>query len=935
MNQVFIQQVCTYIKESLEEVCDASLLTELCQHWPALTTGLPGELTYKDLAPVNKFIKGQRSKVKKERYQRAFQQILLYLSNYGQHRLPENEHNVVTDKQTQWLERVSTQCARSQALAQWYQKEKHVFLESNEPPTHAFVVIAFALEVAPLSLAHLTEVLNKPELVTAISSNASAPPHPVSIVITHQRTMDQEEALRYRTHYALTPFLYRLLEKFEPQRLSKKALLADINHALRETSLSFRSPLDFKAVTECHWLRLHALPPFLLQDFAIPERHVTKHLTFDVRAQKPPRLVQGSFEDTWPHEKTLYSLMRTVSNLPALRKAVTSLPEPELNEHNVIPFYLYQYTLERIIDGGLMKKNLSHATIYRYTRLKIHLAQLPLTYEDALDEERLNQWAKHVYDQVPAGDTKDHMRKFFCFLSEQSLTEQLDMSLFTSPSRPPAVNAFCIGANAFRDVLNDLLTLPECSHTERLMCAVAAILSFHGMLRRGEILRLRYQDLIKSPKLNGQYFEIIVTETEEGKPKNGKNRRVSVCLPEDQAQLVHKLLEMKQGTLGNKPLIALDGETMPTRAHRYLMPISETLKVRFGQRTVFHHLRHSGARVMYEQLLRFAYKRLSHHIDETDDMSFLLNVDTVKIRFAYWLQNFEFSALNGSALFDEFCRQIGHSLYATTRFSYLHDMDWVPEILFGDERGYTHAELRFLFGLSPTSNDVARLIKNLDLSVYSQSLTERRRDPVRLSQNAVIKAMFKQRPSLLTPDYRESLTDLWEYSQTPERFYRHCEQHCVLDPQYHLSFQTLSALLKSSPTAWKKSIKSKAHIALECIDTSGLNQPKPHFILRASSQAQIQALAALLNHTELGAFSIKLTHHLNKNHRGAPKAYLRESQRLFGKLKLGHHLSSTRLRKGRSHIVLECYHPWITNEAGRQQALDEMKTLTLLLSTYR
>ncbi|MGR5414456.1 hypothetical protein ACPV52_17100 [Vibrio astriarenae] len=931
MNLDLIEQVRAYHQDTFGEHIETAPLKAIIAQWPALSRGLSHQIKNEDLAPIRLLIRRQLTKAKRESHQRAFQHLLIYLSERGLYQLPKMEAHLVKSQQTRWLERVYSQSGRCYELNQWYQACKARFLKTRETPSFAFVALAFSLEVAPVSLTHLTRLLAKREVHRPAKTECEPT---LSITLIHHRKLDTEEALRYRTRYALTPFVYCLLESVPTTRLSETQLLKQINLKLEDTSLFFQSPCDYKAVTECLWVSQYALPSTLLLDLSTPERHVSPYAHLKQPTMILPELKTTPPSEKWPHESSLYPLMRQEPNLNLLREKVRARKPSPLHDTNIVVYFLDKYTQALILDGGPVKPNLSHTTIYRYTSLKKHLIDYPLAYHDALEEDTLNQWAQTVYKALPTGDVQSHMRKFFYFLAEQSLTEQLDLSHFVIPTRPPSVNAFCIKPNEFAFVLVDLLTQANTSWTERLLRAVGAILSFHGMLRRGEILRLRLKDILSSNKLDGQYFELIVRETDEGGTKSGKPRWVSICLPAEQARLVHRLLKLKKGEPNTQPLIALPNESLSIRANRYLLPISESLKARFGQGVVFHHLRHSGARVLYEQLLRLAYERLITRSDEYDDHAFLLQTDTVHIRFHYWLEKFEFSSLNGSALFDVLGSQIGHALYATTRFSYLHDIDWLPEILFGDERAYSHSELRYLFGLSPNSNDIARLIKNLNLCVYSQSLTERRRDPVKLSQKAVIAAMLKYKPNDTVPGYREPLEHLWEYSQAPEGFYHHCELSCVLDSQHRLSYQTLSALLKCSPQHRDKSLKPVATTAFDDIDMKGLNETKPYFTLRAYTKSQIQALAALVTSTELGAFSIKLTHHLNKSHRSLPKECLKESQRLFGKLKLGHYISDTRLRKSKSHIALTCYHPWITDEKCSQQACQEMKSLATLLHTY-
>jgi len=400
------------------------------------------------------------------------------------------------------------------------------------------------------------------------------------------------------------------------------------------------------------------------------------------------------------------------------------------------------------------------------------------------------------------------VRYFFAFLASQPLTENLDLTLFSLPYEPPAVSAFRISPNELDALIRTLLNTPQSSLLTRLFQAVTASLAFHAMLRRGEVLRLRLKDIHPLPYLNDQCFHLTITTTEEGRPKGGKQRDVSVCLPPDQSELLRQLLELKSGEPDISPVIGLHSETIAQRTERYLQPVSRVLKQLFGAQTRFHHLRHSGAHVFDVQLLRLAYDNLlSPSLYYIDDNHFVYEMSTVNARLTYWLEGRAFLTVNPAILFDELCRQLAHEYYATTRWSYLHDIAWLPEIMEKGEMAYSHAELRYILNLSPGSNDISRRIKALNPNVYSLSVEERKQDPVFINQQLLINALSHTHGEEEKNTHELSLHDEWVETAIYPGLYSMCERRSLFGIKPHLSFESLSTLARlSSGIKWRKGL---------------------------------------------------------------------------------------------------------------------------------
>lgn len=104
---------------------------------------------------------------------------------------------------------------------------------------------------------------------------------------------------------------------------------------------------------------------------------------------------------------------------------------------------------------------------------------------------------------------------------------------------------------------------------------------------------------------------------------------------------------------------------------------------------------------MYLQGLSLACE---FHDHSTPDLytKTMLTKEVCEARFEFWLQNNDFSQMNDGILLDVIGAQLGHSHYATTRLSYLHGIEWLPEF-FTPKREYSIKQLHTLIGKHRTS----------------------------------------------------------------------------------------------------------------------------------------------------------------------------------------------------------------------------------------
>ncbi len=213
-------------------------------------------------------------------------------------------------------------------------------------------------------------------------------------------------------------------------------------------------------------------------------------------------------------------------------------------------------------------------------------------------------------------------------------------------------------------------------------------------------MRLRIQDVVVISAHKHQ-FRLHITETPEGKTKNGQSRYVHVVMPSASANLLIALLKIKQTCPKDAPLLGFIGESESSRQLHYLYPATQVLKALYGNQVRFHHLRHSGAHLLYLQGLSLACGYYDYSASDFCTIEMLAK-EVCEARFEFWLQNNDFSQMNDGILLDVIGAQLGHSHYATTRLSYLHGIEWLPEF-FAPKREYSIKQLHTLIGKYKTN----------------------------------------------------------------------------------------------------------------------------------------------------------------------------------------------------------------------------------------
>lgn len=680
---------------------------------------------------------------KQRHYKQALNDILFYLQDACHWRLPEQEQVAIRDTEYGWFESIAKQSQKAHQIFENFQQQKKQYFVDRGTLSPAFIALMIGFEIAPLSLSHIGCILND---ITSITSERPIP----RLRLTHQNTSKDE--LRV-THYHLPLTSYRLLSDYYAQpskHISEFMLFKQLSKWLVDHGLSQATRAEWSKRFQITWYLHHYLPPILLKDLANPERHVSLPLniqssrhqlseiyTIDWDANWFMGAIQSKNKHAWPHKLLLKS--HASQKKPPL--------PPRWDANNLLPRLLYDYTQQLLTHGGVKKSTLAVSSIIKYTQLEHILNLYPLTYAQAIDEASVNLWAKNIFDSLNGDALRQTFFYFLRFLSHQEQTDSIDLTLFTMPTTAPSVSAGRLDLIELDTLIQALITQNTTHPLRSLFTVIAALLGYFGMLRRGEVLRLRCQDVQFVPKTG--LLTLFIANTKEGRTKSGLSRTVYTTIPSPYRKLFQVIKAIKEGTSLDCPLIGFDDEKYHSRQLYYLLPITRALKILFGTHMHFHHLRHSGVHVFMIQMLHFVSRTPENERGNTPLECEVLSQKSICTRFEYWLEGRSPDEANDGIFFDEVCKQIGHTNYATTRWSYLHDIDWLLPIISTEHRPYTlrsysHSELRYLLGLSSTSHNLARKLKTLRSNITYKMLGDKRIQPIQLTNSQLRSAIFGQ-----------------------------------------------------------------------------------------------------------------------------------------------------------------------------------------------
>ena len=680
---------------------------------------------------------------KKRAYRLALDGVLFYLGSACQWQVPEKIESAIKDANNKWFEDIAKGSAQAQRIFSHYTDEKQHFIKTRTPLTPCFMALVLGYDVAPLSLTHITAILNNPDSIT---NEAPCP----RLRVNHITSGSDEQRV---THYHLPLMTYRILKDYYAQSLeliSTKALCTSLTQYLHSHGLPNTNEFLWPKLFQISWYLRFKLPPIFIQDLAYPERHIASP-----RNAIPSSLIAGEiyaidWKANWFDSQSLSTEKINWRHTKLLKNIQNPniVATPALDATNILPRLLFDFTKDYIIHGGPQKSTLAKGTISTYTALKKVLKPYSLSYSDAISEQGVNTWAKTVYDSIHSNNVKATFYRFLRFLSYQEHTDTLDLSSFSSPLAPLSVNPARLNTDEC-DLLIKTLINNQTNHPLRsLFCAIAALLGFYAMLRRGEVLRLRRKDIRFKPKTG--LITITVTNTSEGNTKSNTTRKVYTTLPKQYRQLFISLFKIKDNTTREQPLLGFKGEKYHSRQLYYLLPVSRALRFLFGRHLNFHHLRHSGVHLFMLQILHALNNTPDEQRGETSLIQEALSRSSVATRFDYWLEGRAVCEVNEAIFLDQMGLQIGHVHYSTTRWSYLHDIDWLLPIVSrahapNISHKYTHSELRYLLGLNPQSNDLSRILLRLSPEYASQTLKQKQSQPVKLCDDTIRKFIFEKK----------------------------------------------------------------------------------------------------------------------------------------------------------------------------------------------
>ncbi|WP_165725297.1 site-specific integrase [Pseudoalteromonas sp. SA25] len=677
---------------------------------------------------------------KRQVYREALEGVLFYLGNECQWQLPEAVKEKVTDANHQYFEELAKGSAHAQQIFACYQQHKTHFFDTRTSLTPCFIALMIGFEIAPFSLTHICAILNNHDSIT------NEVPNP-RLAITHNACGGDDPRV---THYHIPVVCHQLLHDYYAQSLKQlcpQTLYTSLTQWLQTEGLSRVQESEWFKHFQVSWYIRFQLPPIFIKDLAYPERHVGLPQNITESVLKATDIYDIDWDTTWfeslkksrtkthwPHE----ILLKNIENLDVVEY-------PPLDATNILPRMLFDYTKQLIVYGGVKKAELALGSIRNYTSLKSRVEPFPLSYADAIAKETVNSWAQAVYKSIDSNAVKIKFYTFLRFLSYQEQTDSLDLSHFESPIMPPSVSAARLSVDEC-DLLIEALINKGIHHPFRnLFCVIAALLGFYAMLRRGEILRLRRKDIRFKPSTG--LLTVTVTNTAEGNTKSDTPRKVHTTLPKQYRQLFIYLFEVKKNSPREQPLLGFEGEKYHSRQLYYLLPVSRALRCLFGTHINFHHLRHSGVHIFMLQTLHCLNSTPDNQRGKTSLELEILSSESVAIRFDYWFEGRTVREVNDAIFLDEMGTQIGHIYYGTTRWSYLHDIDWLLPIIspahcMYTRHGRTHSEVCYLLGLKPNSNDLSRILLKLSPEYARKTRVEKRCQHIFLSDYELKEAMF-------------------------------------------------------------------------------------------------------------------------------------------------------------------------------------------------
>ena len=747
-------------------------------------------LSKTDLKQINQAI----SNIQMERQRllnRARDQVLQYLYDVCDWTLPLKQEERYKDSALEWMREIQAFNGNASTLLREYLLQRQLFMKK---PYHSlsWLLAVLYVEVAPLPLSYWLAVLCHTDPIEFFEGQFTLKvPHVTPIAAFANKTQPSF------TRLPLPLFPYRLLKQHliqQKQSLTIDTLRKELDNmfSVKPYELSSRSAANWQRTFQSLWHHHYQVPVELLRDISDPQRHVAmltapqiNNLSTEIKnniyqaiifpaAENIAGITSNSNKQHWPHKELIKYHKRK-------NKASSAPPSvPIWDQDNVVPKLLYHFCESLFNEGGIKRDKLPANTIDRYSNFYNDLP--PLSYQAASSPDELITWVQLTFTKLnPKESQAARFYQFLRSVSQQPLTDHLDLGQFEKPDSPIRVDPFRLSVSQLHQVIEHLLSSNNGHALQRLFASVAALLGFYGALRRGEVLRLRVCD-IRQVNPHKNRFQLTITGTLEGKTKNRKTRHLYVVMPDVAAKLVRIVIKMHAKSELSQPLLALCGESMASRASHYLYPVTKVLKGMFGQHVRFHHLRHSGIELTYLQGLHLAYERDNDHIAallNDKAMEAMLSKQNCLARFGFWLEERDFSEVNDSLLFDVFSDQFGHTHYATTRRHYLHGLERIIPLFNPLKRHYSRDELRYIFELNIGSNDISRVLAELIPEYAKLPAQEKKSYQPFLSEAQLLKKIFKK-PGVIKDNNHRIIKQQWNEKAWQELWLKHVPEtwHC-------------------------------------------------------------------------------------------------------------------------------------------------------------
>ncbi|UJF18536.1 hypothetical protein L0B53_16170 [Vibrio sp. SS-MA-C1-2] len=604
-------------------------LSWVLKHWPIEQTS-DREITKDTLLQLKASWKHYASKLKSE-FNTALNAILRYLNEVLDWRLPQEEKKRLIDHDAQHIQRLHEDVLTPHRLIEQYQQQLTTFYHDRTPLSSEWVAVIVAMEVAPLPVTYLLQILNNP---SCIENNGTQ----TTLRLEHpqqQSLATSSERVAF-TRYQLPLLAFRALNDHHIATQKKRSVNHDVFLSRLTTLINsmliplgpFDPQYSVQTDNEVHhllqavWLCREQRLPTLLRDIAYPQRHVAIDIELPSETDKQ-RALKTIYTQNWcePNVTELATPKKVKWEYKQLMTRAFKTRSRQIKYHvdkweaeNILPQMACLYVRNLVLYGGQRKHRLAEGTIYTYTSsLQPLLTDFPLSFDASQNHLALMKWALNVYENTEQSESKHHLLRFFKFLSTQDLTDNIDLSGLGNPVSMTHVDAGLIEIEQLDEIVDALLSNKEGQFFQRLFSASAVILSYFGCLRRGEATRLRIKDIQQQTE---QRFELYITHTGEGKTKDGHSRSVHLYLPARFASLIRMCIKIKPKLakkIGRKncssqtPLLGFEDESFSSRQRYYLLPATRAIKAVCGAQCRFHHLRHSGAFLSYLQHLTLAY----------------------------------------------------------------------------------------------------------------------------------------------------------------------------------------------------------------------------------------------------------------------------------------------------------------------------------------